>query len=94
MYPFAAGDKVEHLEFGRGVVIQWQPAKLLVKWEKSGKVSLVPKSEVQLIKEEEHNAQYVQLDSGFQFGSRTSCSVGCLFTLIPFWKLSWPCRSE
>ncbi|WP_429842757.1 hypothetical protein [Brevibacillus sp. FIR094] len=51
MYPFLAGDKVEHPELGRGVVIQWQPAKLLVKWEKSGKVSLVPKTEVQLIKE-------------------------------------------
>ncbi|MED1800661.1 hypothetical protein [Brevibacillus porteri] len=51
MHPFVAGDKVDHPELGRGVVIQWQPAKLLVKWELSGKVSLVPKTEVQLITE-------------------------------------------
>lgn len=31
MHPFVTGDKVEHPELGRGVVIQWQPAKLLVK---------------------------------------------------------------
>ncbi|EJL29982.1 hypothetical protein PMI05_01598 [Brevibacillus sp. BC25] len=40
MHPFVAGDKVEHPELGQGVVIQWQPAKLLVKWE-IGRILLI-----------------------------------------------------